>query len=257
MPLADRFDGYLIDLDGVVWIGDEPLPGAIKTLQSLDCAGARMMFLTNDPRSSRADYADRLTRLGYPAREAQIVTSAWAVAAYLAEHDAAGSSVFAIGSPALHAELASEDLRLLKGEEARHADIVVVGGHEDFDYYELRLATQAISRGAALYATNRDATFPMPDGPWPATGAILAAVEAAAGRRAVAVGKPEPFMFDVALAHMPDCSHVAVVGDRPEADVLGGNRAGLATILIDDRPNASHGDADHCLASLAALLDDV
>ena len=190
--------------------------------------GIRLLFLTNDPRGSRPEYADRLARLGIDADESEIVTSASALATYVADTEGAGTPVFAIGSPALKAELAGAGLELVDGG----APVVAVGGHDGFDYAELRVATQALRRGARLYAAGRDATFPMPDGPWPATGAVLAAVETAGGTRATVVGKPEAYIFDIARSLLGSCRRIAIVGDHLEADIAGGSRAGLATILV-------------------------
>jgi ribonucleotide monophosphatase NagD (HAD superfamily) len=117
-----------------------------------------------------------------------------------------------------------------------------------------------VRRGARLYATNRDATFPTPDGPAPATGAIVAAVEVGSGAKAIAIGKPEPAMFRLARARMPAAARVAVVGDRLDSDVLGGHRAGLPTIAVvdPDRPDADPGvrvvEPDHVVPSLAAIV---
>ncbi len=121
----------------------------------------------------------------------------------------------------------------LEGEPGRDADFVIVGGHGGFDYSELRIATLAVHRRARLYACNRDATFPMPDGPWPAVGAILAAVETATGTRAIAVGKPEPGMFEAATEVIGPVDRIAMVGDNPASDIEGGRRAGLTTVLVD------------------------
>jgi glycerol 3-phosphatase-2 len=164
--------------------------------------------------------------------EGGIVTSAAALAACIAESEDVATKVFAIGSPALKEELAALGLELCTHEGGRAAAVVAVGGHERFDYEELRIATQALRRGARLYAAGRDATFPMPDGPWPATGAVLAAVETAGGVTATVVGKPEPFIFEIARSELSGCQRVAVVGDHLEADVAGGRRAGLTTILV-------------------------
>jgi HAD superfamily hydrolase (TIGR01450 family) len=164
-----------------------------------------------------------------------------------------------IGSPALKAELAAAGLRLLDDDAARDADVVAVGGHVGFDYGELRIAGQALRRGALLYAAGRDAVFPMPDGPWPGTGAVLAAVEAAGGTEATVVGKPEPFIFDHARELLAGCEHVAIVGDNLESDIAGGERAGLTTILVLTGA-AAEGDLetarvrpDLVLSDLAAL----
>src|SRR5919201_4621564 len=98
--------------------------------------------------------------------------------------------VFVIGSPALHQEIEEAGFRLVSAADARAADLVVVGGHPGFAYGELRAATTAIAAGAELYATGRDPVFPTRDGPLPATGAVLAAIETAAGVRATVIGKP-------------------------------------------------------------------
>jgi HAD superfamily hydrolase (TIGR01450 family) len=137
-----------------------------------------------------------------------------------------------VGSPALHDEIRQAGFRLVECEAAAQAEVVVIGGHEGFDYGELRAATEAIRNGARLFATGRDAVFPTRSGPWPATGAILAAVEAAGGERAVVVGKPERIMFEIACEALADCERVAVIGDHLIADIAGAKRAGLDAILV-------------------------
>lgn len=129
----------------------------------------------------------------------------------------------------------------LLGLDAREAEIVVVGGHEGFDYGELRTASRLVRAGARFYATGRDPTFPTPDGPWPATGAILAAVETAAGASAQVVGKPEPPMFETARRLLHECHRIVVVGDRIGSDIEGGRRAGFSTILIAEEGHGSYG----------------
>ena len=178
------FDGLIVDLDGVVWLGGEPVPGSPAALADLRARGLAVAFLTNDPTGSRAEYAARLRGIGVEGSEYQIVTSASALASLIRDREGPGKTAFVIGSPSMKGELASAGVRLCDGEAGREAEVVAVGGHTGFDYDELRIASQAVRRGATLYGAGRDATFPMPDGPWPATGAILAAVEAAAGMRA-------------------------------------------------------------------------
>ena len=227
------FDGFIIDLDGVVWIGAEPIPGAVEALHFLRERGTRILFLTNDPQGSRADYAARLTGLGIKAAAEDVLTSGSATAEFIRRRQGdLDRTAFVIGSPALKAELSSIGLELIEGEAGCEAAVVVVGCHEGFDYQELRIAARAVRGGAEFFATGRDAVFPMPDGPWPATGAVLAAVETAGGRRAVAVGKPEPFIFEIARSLIAPCERVAIVGDHLESDIAGGKRAGMATILV-------------------------
>jgi HAD superfamily hydrolase (TIGR01450 family) len=234
MRLADRFDAFFLDLDGVVYVGDDALPGAPEAIATLRAEGKRVLFLTNDPRHARRDYAAKLERLGVRATEDDVLTSGAATAVYLARHEEVEErTAYVIGTGALKDEMRGVGLRVLEGDDGRDADLVVVGGHGGFGYWELKTASQAVHRGARLYACNRDATFPMPDGPWPAVGAILAAVETAAGTTAIAVGKPEPAMFEAARAVLGDADRIAMVGDNLASDVEGGRRAGLTTILVD------------------------
>lgn len=255
------FDGLIVDLDGVVWVGAQPVPGSIAALTELRTRNVPLLFVTNDPRGSRAEYAARLTQNGFGSTEAEIVTSGSALASIVREREGAGKTAFVIGSPSLKRELESVGLELCTGEAGREADVVAVGGHDDFNYGELRVAAQAVRRGASLYATGRDATFPMPDGPWPATGSILAAVETAAGARAIVVGKPETYIFDLARSLLPGCRRVAIVGDHLAADIAGGKRAGLTTILVltgtTSRQDLDTAEAtpDVVLPDLAALVE--
>jgi glycerol 3-phosphatase-2 len=255
------FDGLIVDLDGVVWLGATAVPGSVAAIAKLRARGIRLLFLTNDPRGSRAEYAARLSALGVRAEESEIVTSGSALASFVREREGVGTTAFVIGSPSLNLELAKAGLELLHGDAGRNAEIVAVGGHDGFNYEELRIATQAVRRGAHLYAAGRDATFPMPDGPWPGTGAVVASVEVAGGKTAITVGKPEPFIFDIARSLLAGCRRVAIVGDNLAADISGGKRAGLTTILVltgTSRRNEV-GDAevspDIVLPDLAALID--
>lgn len=226
------FDGLIVDLDGVVWIGREPVPGSAAALAALRAQSVPIVFLTNDPTGSRGEYAERLTKVGIEAAEAEIVTSGSALASLIRENEGPGKTAFVVGSPSLKSELKRVGLELREGETGRDVDVVAVGSHTGFDYCELRIAAQALRSGASLYGAGRDATFPMPDGPWPATGSIVAAVETAGGKRAIIAGKPEPYIFEIARSLLPRCDRVAIVGDELEADIAGGKRAGLTTILV-------------------------
>lgn len=261
MTIVDDFDAFLIDLDGVVYVGDTPVPGAGDAVRALRALGKHLLFLTNDPRSSREEYAAKLRRLGVEVQEPEILTSGAATAAYMSRHEqTANHSAFVIGTPALKKEVQSVGLAVIEGEEGRGADFVVVGGHDGFGYAELRIASQAVRGGAGFYATGRDPTFPMPDGPWPATGAILAAVETAAGRRAHVVGKPEPDMFRMAQELLPGGRRYVIIGDRLDSDIAGGRRAGLATVLVltGSTTEAEAGNAspppDFVIADLRSLF---
>lgn len=259
MPLADRFDGLLIDLDGVVWIGREPVPGSVEALRTLQGAGKRIVFVTNNPGRLPEAYAERLQGLGVEVGAEQIVTAGTAVARLAGEAAGEGGTAFVIGRSALKEMVAAMGAKLLEGEEAEAADVVVVSGHPGFDYGELKTAKFALDRGAQLFATSHDPTMPFPGGELPGTGAVLAAVEVASGKEATIAGKPERHLFEIAKEAVGE-GRLAMVGDRISSDIEGGRRAGLETILVlsgtTSREEAEAADPapDHLLEDLAGLL---
>jgi HAD superfamily hydrolase (TIGR01450 family) len=232
MALADEFDGLLVDLDGVVWVGREMVPGSVGALNRVLDSGVELVFVTNNPGKPAAEYARRLVEAGVEVGPELIVTAGEATAGLAAERVGEGTSAFVIGAPAFHETVAAAGLELLEGEAGHEADVVLVSGHRGFDYDELLTATLALQCGAALFATSHDPTLPMPGGPWPGTGAVLAAVETASGRTAEIGGKPEPHLFEMARGRIGGAERVAMVGDRVSSDVEGGRRAGLKTILV-------------------------
>jgi HAD superfamily hydrolase (TIGR01450 family) len=256
MAIADEFDGLLVDLDGVVWIGREMVPGSADALAALLERGKEIVFVTNNPAKPAAEYARRLGEAGVEVGAERIVTAGEATAELAREH---GDTAFVIGAPAFHDTVAGAGLELLEGEGAREADVVIVSGHRGFDYEELLTATLALRRGAALFATSHDPTLPMPGGAWPGTGAILAAVETASGATATIGGKPEPHLFEMARERIAAAERVAMVGDRVSSDIEGGRRAGLKTVLVlsgaTSREEAGSADPapDHVVEDLAAL----
>ena len=229
--LAARYDQFIIDLDGCVWIGDEPTPYAVEALEELREADKRVAFATNDPRSATEDYVTRLWKLGLKASLRDVVTVGGAVQHLLAE-TRAGRTAFVIGTHALRRHVADAGLRVLNGTDlASRAEVVVVAGTEDLVYDDLRQATLAVRRGADFVATGRDPTYPQPDGLWPGTGAILAAVEYATGRTAEVVGKPQPQLLKTALDRLGD-GHTLVVGDRVDTDLAAAAAAQLDAALV-------------------------
>jgi HAD superfamily hydrolase (TIGR01450 family) len=273
VPLAARFDGLLIDLDGVVWIGREPVPGSVEALRALLEAGKRIVFVTNNPGRLPEAYAGRLRELGVEVGPEQIVT-AGVVAARLAGEAAAaaGGTAFVVGAEPLKEMVAAAGARLLEGEEAQEADVVVVSGHKGFDYAELKTAKFALDRGAQLFATSHDPTMPFPGGELPGTGAVLAAIEVASGKKATIAGKPERHLFEMAIEAIrgsfrtdgvqkePRDGRLAMIGDRISSDIDGGRAAGLETILVLSgttsraEAEAAEPGPDHVLDDLATLL---
>jgi glycerol-1-phosphatase len=255
-PTVRRYDHLLIDLDGCLWIGDEAIDGAAEAVAALREAGKAVLFLTNDTWHSPEELVRTLWRHGFQAALDEVLSAGAALQFWLAQRGGGGGA-YVIGSQAVVDHVAEAGLRVLNRTQfATRADVVVVASHATFDYDELKTATQAVLRGAELIGVARDATFPMPDGPWPAAGAVLAAVETAAGRRAaVTVGKPEPPMYEAARDRLGPGRTLAV-GDRPEIDVLGARRAGLDSALLLAGGTAPTGDLrpTHAAESLAALV---
>jgi HAD superfamily hydrolase (TIGR01450 family) len=259
VALADQFNGLLVDLDGVVWIGREPVPGSGEALTALQAAGVELVFVTNNPTKPPAAYAERLGAMGVEVGPERIVTAGM-TAARLAGEAAEGGGAFVIGYEPLKLMVAAAGAEILSGEAAHGAAVVVVSGHRGFDFEELLTAKRALDAGAALIATSHDPTMPMPGGEWPGTGSILAAVETATGRTATIAGKPERHLFDLARAQLGGAERVAMIGDRISSDIDGGRAAGLATVLVlsgtTDEAEAAAADPapDHVVADLAALL---
>jgi HAD superfamily hydrolase (TIGR01450 family) len=253
-PALSRYAAVLLDLDGTVWVGDEPCDGAAAAVDALREAGTAVRFLTNDVRHSPEEIVRKLWRLGLRANVGEVVSVGAALQRALAERG--GGTAFVIGAQALVDHVADAGLRVVNRTPfAARADVVVVAEHEDLTYEELRTATQAVLRGAELIGATRDATFPMPDGPWPGSGAVLAAVEAAAGRGAdLVVGKPEPAMYAAALDGLP--APVLAVGDRLAVDVAGARAAGIdaALVLTGGETRPSDDDGLRVADSLGALV---
>jgi HAD superfamily hydrolase (TIGR01450 family) len=251
--------GWLLDLDGTVYVGDALVPGTAETIAALRAAGRRVAFLSNKPLFTRADYAAKLSRLGIPAGPEDVVNSSIVLARHLAGLDP-GAPVFVIGEPPLLDELCAHGFEVRNDPRVRW---VVIAFDRTFDYGKLTIALQAVRQGARLIATNPDRTCPTEAGEIPDCAGMIAAVEAVTGATVeVIVGKPSPIILEVALAALglepADC---VMVGDRLETDIVMGKRRGLATVLVlsgvtrRDDPRIAEIGPDLVLPSLAALVE--
>jgi glycerol 3-phosphatase-2 len=232
VPIIDRYDGFLVDLDGVVWLGRDPIPGSPEALATMIAAGKEVVFVTNNPSKPPQAYAERLRSLGVATSAERIVTAGIVVARLAREAAGPGGGALVLGREALRDLIAGEGLRLVDVEQPTEAAVVVVSGFIEFSYEYLRAAKFALDAGAALVATSHDPTMPMTGGEWPGTGAILAAVEVASGKQAEIAGKPEHHLFELALSRIPRTKRVAMIGDRLSSDIAGGQAAGLDTVLV-------------------------
>jgi len=221
-------EGLLIDMDGILYRGSEPISGAKEFIILLQREGTPSLLLTNNSTRTPAHCVTKLAQMGIEVEKDDVLTSAQATALYMARVAPPRARVYVIGEEGLRSALREKGYAL-----SEDAEFVVVGMDTHLTYEELKAATLLIRGGAKFIGTNSDKTFPSEKGIVPGNGAILAALEAATGIAPTVVGKPEPIIFELALAKLgTDRERTAIIGDRLETDVLGGQRFGLITILV-------------------------
>jgi glycerol 3-phosphatase-2 len=232
--LASGYDLIIFDLDGVVYLGTQAIPGAPEAIETVIRAGSTVAYVTNNASRRAAEVADLLRSLGVPARPEEVLTSAAAAAELLAADLPAGSPVLVVGADSLHEELRAVGLKPVDHAPVDGAALAVVQGYgPKVGWADLAEAMVAIRGGARWVATNLDSTLPSTRGPLPGNGSLVAALSTALGGRRpdVVVGKPEPALFQVAARHH-GAHRVLVVGDRLDTDIEGANRAGMDSLLV-------------------------
>jgi HAD superfamily hydrolase (TIGR01450 family) len=272
----------LVDLDGVVYRGKDPVPGVAAVLAARAAAGDDVVYVTNNSMWYRTDYIARLTSMGAPVSSDRIVSSARATALYLAGLDPRPSLALVVGGAGLMHEMRDAGLSVLPAADAaahysasdRDAagavagvDTVVAGLDLEFSYGRLAVAVQAVRSGARFVATNRDPIYPTERGLLPGAGSIVAAIAASSGVEPVSIGKPAPLLLEVAAratGHSP--SDAVMIGDSLITDIPAARAVGARSILMltgisgasqvaalapAESPTAVAADA----AALAAALD--
>jgi len=229
--MTPRYDGYILDLDGTIYLSERLIPGADAAVARLRAAGRPVVFLSNKPLEPRASYAARLTRLGIATPAEDVINSTQALMHYLRTHHP-DAGLWVIGEPALLDELRAEGSRLVDRLEA--IEVVVAAFDRTLDYAKLNMAHQALMRGARFLATNPDRTCPVDGGELPDCAGVIAFLEATTGRRVEAVvGKPSRHILDAAVARLGvPMARCLMVGDRLATDVTMGQRAGIDTGLV-------------------------
>ncbi len=227
--LLEGYDGLLLDLDGVVYVGAAAVPRAVLSLRS--AAGAvEIAFVTNNASRPAAEVAEHLRELGLELTEDQVVTSAQVAARMVRRRCGEGARVIAVGGPGVSLALRAEGLVPVASADDR-PDAVVQGYGPQVSWTDLAEATHAVRAGAWWVATNRDLTIPTARGVAPGNGTLVQAVRAAVDVEPTVAGKPEPVAFTESAAAV-GTSRPLVVGDRIDTDIEGAVAAGMDSLLV-------------------------
>lgn len=254
LGILETVRGIVFDMDGVLYRGEQPLPGAAELVETLASQRIPFAMVTNNSTRTPEQYAAKLARMGILVEPERIVTSGIATREYLQSRYERGTRVYVLGMAALEEAILGDGWFVPAGREA---DVVVSGADFTLTYEKLKVATLAIRAGADWIATNADRTFPSEEGLIPGSGAIVAALQAATDRNPIVIGKPEPRMvLEAADRLRVDPSELLVIGDRLDTDVLAGQRAGCRTALVlTGVADRSHVETAEVVPDL--VLDDL
>ncbi len=247
----------IIDMDGVLYRGDEPVPRLQEFFAFLRRRSIPFILATNNSTRTPEAYTEKLARMGVEVFSSEVLHSGQATARYLAQEYPRGTRVHVFGMPSLREALEEEGFVL--ADEA--VELVVASMDRAVTFDKLKRASLLIQGGARFIATNLDPTNPSEEGLIPGTGTMIMALQTASGITPEAIGKPEPTMFKLAMAQMgarPETT--ATIGDRIDTDILGGRRAGLTTICVlsgsSSRAEAEAFGPDFIFEDIADLLSN-
>ncbi|MEO8510092.1 MAG: HAD-IIA family hydrolase [Chloroflexota bacterium] len=234
----------IFDLDGVIYRGGVPVPGAVDLVARLHASGIGVRFATNNSLATRADYVRTLAAMGIASSVDEIVTSNSATILHLQRHAPDVHRILAVGERGLLSELRAAGFEVTPAAELADAassgaplevvfDAVVAGLDRSFDYGRLAAAASAIRGGARFVATNADSRYPTPHGFLPGAGSMVSAIATAGGEAAVVIGKPAPAMLEaiVGAAGLRP-TDALMIGDNPDADIVAARRAGIRSVLV-------------------------
>lgn len=245
--------GFLIDLDGTLYRGEQAIPGAKEFVQWMQHHGKRYLFVTNNSAVYPQQVAKKLQRLGIPAKEEDIFTSSQATAMYIKEREQHAPEVQIIGEEGLRTALEEHGCQLV--EEG--GDYVVVGLDRQFTYEKMRRACEAIRQGAVFIGTNPDKCLPTERGLAPGAGSLIQAVACAVGKDPIWIGKPEARMIAYGMEKIgTDRASTVMLGDNLDTDILAGVRAGIRTVLVLTGYSRRE-DVDQAKAQPTAVFTDL
>ena len=220
--------GLLIDMDGVVYRGGAPIPGAVEFINSIVRAEIPFLFLTNNSQRTRLDIAIKVQRMGFKVQKENIYTCAMSTARFIAKQKAAPTA-YVLGEGGLMHALNRNNIAIVD----KDADYVIVGEGRSYTFEMLEQATNLVLNGAKLIATNMDPNCPTANGTRPGCGAIVKLLEEATGKKAFDLGKPNPIMMRDARKMLGlQAQHTIMIGDTMSTDIIGGIQLGYHSILV-------------------------
>jgi 4-nitrophenyl phosphatase len=232
----DTIKNLILDMDGVLWHGEIPMPGLADFFKTLRQHHIQFVMATNNASKTPQQYVEKLGRFGVPVSEDQIFTSAEATGDYLQRTYPAGVNAFVVGDVGLQTAVHKRNFKLLSVEEVMGGEtavVVVAGFNPNAAYPQMAAGALLIHKGADFIGTNPDLTFPSEYGPLPGAGSFLAFLQASTGVEPTVIGKPGPLIFKMAMEKLGGTpQNTAMVGDRLETDIAGGKAAGIQTILV-------------------------
>lgn len=264
----NNIKNLILDMDGVLWHGDIPMPGLADFFDTLRQYNIQFVMATNNASKTPQQYVEKLARFGVDVALDQIFTSAEATGDFVQGKYEAGVNVFVVGDVGLQTAVQTRGFRLLSVDEVMGGEtavFVVAGFNPKVTYPELAAGSLLIHKGADFIGTNPDLTFPSEYGPLPGAGSLLAFIQAATGVEPTVIGKPGPLIFQMAMQKLGGTpQNTAMVGDRLETDIAGGKAAGIQTILVlsgisqrDDIANANGLQPDFVFADIQDIATQI
>lgn len=259
------FCAFLLDLDGVIYRGEQLLPGARELVEWIDATGRQALYLSNNSVATPDEVTAKLARLGMPRPAGRVLTAGWAAVQALAERFPRGR-VYVLGLPSVERMAERVGLRPVwyDAVDSEPPDAVLVALDRSLTYERLKRALRAIMSGAAFYSVNRDPRLPVEDGFEPGTGSIAAALEYASGQQAHIIGKPAPGIVLEAMHELGvSAEETLMIGDGLDLDIVAGHAAGVTTALVlTGLTSAAQAEAatgerrpDYTFPDLRALLE--
>lgn len=223
-----KYNGYLIDLDGTMYRGNEPIEGAIAFVNALNERGIPYLFLTNNSTSTQESVAHKLTAMGIDTTADHVFTSSMATAKYIKQKKS-HARCMVIGERGLYDAIEKEGLRLANTA----CDYVVIGLDREITYEKLAQACLAIREGAVFVSTNSDIAIPTERGFLPGNGALTSVIQVSTGVQPIFIGKPEQIIMNEALEVLGTAKEdILMVGDNYQTDILAGINAKVDTLMV-------------------------